>query len=280
MTSKPLPPHGSLSRHKWHGCKCRTCYDGYNEWQRQHHAAKRGNTYNKLVDAEPVRQHILQLQAAGISTTKLAKHLGYHPANITSFVRPPGVGRPRKRRTNPETAARILAVTTADIIPGTIDATGTRRRIQALAAIGWPLVRLGPIIGIHPGWVDDLLKKEVTSGQTAHSVRLAFERLGNSSPERHGVSKASAKRARRRAASLRWAPPKYWARFPDAIDDPHFTPEYGLSKADLLAEEATFLVTVAGLTRTEAAIRLGKDRTYVDRVLGPRGPQSALGTAA
>jgi hypothetical protein len=269
VTAKTLPPHGSLSRHKWHGCKCRTCYDGYNEWQRQNHAAKRGNSYNRLVDAEPVRQHILRLQTAGISTTKIAKHLGCHPSNITAFVRPVGINRPRKHRTSPVNAARILAVTIGDILPGTIDATGTHRRIQALAALGWPLVRIGPVIGIHPSWVNDLLKKEVTSGQTAHSVRLAYERLADSNPERHGVSKVSAKRARRRAARLHWAPPKYWAKFPDAIDDPHFTSEYGRTKADLLAEEATFLVTVAGLTRTQAAIRLGKDKTYVDRVLGP-----------
>ncbi|MGW6703561.1 hypothetical protein ACWGDE_01525 [Streptomyces sp. NPDC054956] len=275
MTTKPLPPHGSLSRHKWHGCKCRTCYDGYNEWQRRHHAAKRGNTYDNLIDAEPVRQHILRLQAAGISTTKLAKHLGCHPASIISFVRPAGPGRPRKRRTKPETAARILAVTTTEILPATVDATGTHRRIQALAALGWPLARIGPVIGIHPSWVDDLLKKDVTSGQTAHSVRLAYERLAASNPERHGVSKVSANRARRRASGLRWAPPKYWAKFPGAIDDPHFTSEYGRTKADLLAEEATFLVTVAGLTRTQAAARLGKDKSYVDRVLGPTDMRKA-----
>ncbi|MFK0222161.1 hypothetical protein ACIQWN_28725 [Streptomyces vinaceus] len=267
MTSKPLPPHGSLSRHKWHGCKCRTCYDGYNEWARQHKALKRGDTYNALIDAEPVRQHLLRLEAAGISTTKVAKYLGCHPSNVISFVKPTGAGRPRRRRTTPEHAARILAVTVADLLPGTVDATGTRRRIQALAAIGWPLRHLGPIIGVSPAWVDDLVKKDVTSGQTAHAVRQAYERLSRSNPERHGVSKVSAQRARRRAANLRWPTPKYWAKFPDAIDDPHFTPEYGMTKPQRLAEEAVWMVTVAGVPRTEAAARLGLTFGEVDEAL-------------
>jgi hypothetical protein len=117
--------------------------------------------------------------------------------------------------------------------------------------------------------VNDLLKKEVTSGQTAHSVRLAYERLADSKPgaPRRKQSQRQASPPPRRPPSLGAA--QYWAKFPDAIDDPHFTSEYGRTKADLLAEEATFLVTVAGLTRTQAAIRLGKDKTYVDRVLGP-----------
>lgn len=267
MTTKQLPPHGSLSRHKWHGCKCRTCYDGYNRWQAERHAAKRAGTYVSLVDAEPVRRHILRLQAVGISAPKIARHLGYSPASIVAFIRQPAPGRPRKRRTRPETAARILAVTLADIVPGVTDPIGSHRRIQALAAIGWPLKALGPHIGVHPSWVDDILRRQVIRGSTARAVEETYVRLASGRPERHGVDKGLAKRARNRAAALRWAPPRYWDRFPGAIDDPHFTPEYGLTKPQRLAEEAVWMVTVAGVARTEAAARLGLTFGEVDDAL-------------
>jgi hypothetical protein len=186
------------------------------------------------------------------------------------FLKSTGPGRARKREARPETAAKILGVPVDKALATTIDATGTRRRLQALAAIGWTQPELSLRTGLNPKYLSEIINRQPrVFGQTANKVKALYLELRDLRPENHGVSRTSARRVQAHAAKLRWPSPKYWDRFPDAIDDPHFTPEYRMTKAELLAEEATFLVEVAGLTRTQAAIRLGKDKSYVDRVLGP-----------
>nr|WP_031186524.1 hypothetical protein [Streptomyces sp. NRRL S-1896] len=107
------------------------------------------------------------------------------------------------------------------------------------------------------------------------AIVVAYEDLSRRNPRRNGIPKNVVTRTRNRAAANRWPTPKYWDKYPDAIDDPHFTPEYGLTKADILAEETRWLIETAGLTRGQAAERLGKDRSYIDRVLGQANLKAA-----
>lgn len=225
-------------------------------------------TSSRYIDAEPTRQHILALLAAGITVNRISQRASMTHWDIEQFVKGDRT-RGRQRRISPARAARILAIDLAAVTPSLVDATGTRRRIEALTAAGWPMERLAEHFGVSLKYVSEMRKQDKVRDVSAQAVAEAYERLKNKRPEAHGVIPPIAKRARRMADARRWAPPKYWAKFPDAIDDPHFTPEYGMTKADLLAEEAAFLVTVAGLTRSQAAVRLGKDKSYVDRVLKP-----------
>ncbi|MCX4778121.1 hypothetical protein [Streptomyces sp. NBC_01264] len=266
MTTKPLPPHGTLSRSKNYGCKCWDCCEVLRAYNRDRYAAMTAGTWHPFVDAEPIRQHLLELAAVGITSTRITELTGLPHRTVAGFLRHQGT-KPRKRSATPETAAKILAVKAVQDNAAKIASTGTQRRIQALVAIGWPMQVLAPHLGLKPKYVADVFNRDFVMSRTAEATRYAYESLGGLRPERQGVRPASAKHARALAAERRWAPPRYWNQRPGAIDDPHFTPEYGMKKADLLAEEATFLVTVAGLTRTQAAERLGKDRSYVDRVL-------------
>lgn len=272
MTTKTLPEHGTLSRRKHHGCKCRDCCEALRAYSNARHAAIQAGTWEPFVDAEPVRQHILQLMNSGMSMHRIQVLSGLPNRTITGFLNSinySGNVRSRKRSARKDVADRILAVPADPLMAYLVDATGTQRRIQALAAIGWPQKGLAQHLGLNRHSVSDLLRRERILGRTANILADTYSELRTSTSERRGISKTAASRARAQAAQNHWAPPKYWDKFPGAIDDPHFTSEYGRTKADLLAEEATFLVTVAGLTRTQAAIRLGKDKSYVDRVLGP-----------
>ncbi len=176
-------------------------------------------------------------------------------------------GRSRFQRTAPETAAKILAIQPEPSLPGRVDPTGTRRRIQALSAIGWPLRELGPHLGIQPDNVRRILVREQrVYGTTAQAAIAAYDQLHGSRPRRHGVSEIGVARALRNARQHRWAPPKYWDQHPDAIDDPHFQPLYRVTRAEILAEDARWLIAY-GLDRTAAAERLGVDKSYLDRAL-------------
>ncbi|MER6488759.1 hypothetical protein ABT264_35085 [Streptomyces virginiae] len=270
MTSKTLPPHGTISRRKHHGCKCWDCCEALRAYSNARYAAMAAGTWQPFVDAEPVRQHILRLQGIGVTPNRIKILTGLPLRTITGFLEAshyPSNVRCRKRNTRREVAEKIMGIPVDADLAFLVDATGTRRRIQALAAIGWPQKQLAQRLGLNHKHVSHIMRRGQILNRTASAVTAAYEELRNGSAEKFGVSKIGANRARARATANRWAPPKYWAKYPDAIDDPHFTPEYGMTKPQRLAEEAVWMVTVAGVPRTEAATRLGLTFGEVDDAL-------------
>jgi AraC-like DNA-binding protein len=267
-TLKSLPPHGTLSRHKYHGCKCDTCRDFYRTYQRSRYRKQAYGTWQPLIDAEPVRQHLEALRAAGISFDRVAEQAGLYTATVTGFVYDLGPKRPRKKRVRPETAAKILAVRVDIAQPGIVDATGTRRRLQALAAVGWPFRALGPHLDVAPQTVARLTHQRRLYATTAETVTTVYTRLSTTIAEDHGIPAASAARARNRATAEGWRDPQYWDDM-GHIDDPTFNPdtaEQPLKRAQQVAEDAAWLLA-AGYSRDHVATRLGVSRFYIDRAL-------------
>lgn len=270
MTSKPLPPHGTINRRKHYGCKCQDCCKALRAYSNARYAAITAGTWQPFVEAGPVRQHILRLRAAGMSFHRIQVLSGLPNRTISGFLAAstgPGNVRCRKRSTRREVADKILSIPVDPMMAHLVDATGTRRRIQALAAIGWPQKQVAERIGLNRSHMCSILKRERVFRRTALAVSEAYAELESGSSRRYGVSKTNANRARAQATANRWPPPAYWAKFPGAIDDPHFTPEYGMTKPQRLAEEAVWMVTVAGVPRTEAAARLGLTFAEVDAAL-------------
>ncbi|SHL73576.1 hypothetical protein [Streptomyces yunnanensis] len=244
--TKTLPPHGTLSRHKYHGCKCATCYEGYRTYQRSRHRKQGYGTWQPYVDAEPIRQHLLKLREQGIGFTRVAELAGLYPATVGGFLYDLGNNRPRKVKARPEIAARILAVTADTTQPWRMDATGTRRRLQALAANGWPFKSLGPHIGVHPATVARLLHQDHVYASTATAVADTYQSLAEDQPEQHGVTPGMARRARNHAEREGWRTPQWWEDMGD-IDDPDFDPDKAdaaptfLERAALRREEIIHL---------------------------------------
>ncbi|MGW6946133.1 hypothetical protein ACWGHD_04320 [Streptomyces xanthophaeus] len=266
MTSKPLPPHGSLSRYRFHACRCEPCVDNHRTYKRERRHATKDGTWAPFVDAAPVRMHIRKLIAEGLTPNRIAFQAGVSTSTVAGFLRHHG-RIARRRQTTPDIASKILAVTRKDTVPGYTDATGTQRRLQALAALGWSITPLGPRCGVRPDQLRRIHLQQLVRGDTAVAVAALYDELRSKRPEDNGITKGKAAQFRREAAEKRWPPPKYWDRFPGAIDDPHFMPEYGLTKPQRLAEEAVWMVTVAGIPRTEAAARLGLTFGQVDEAL-------------
>ncbi|MFI5985101.1 hypothetical protein ACIBEA_30070 [Streptomyces sp. NPDC051555] len=264
--TRSLPDHGTISRRKHHGCKCVDCCEALRAYNRKRYAAQVAGTWQPFLDAEPVRQHLLTLAAVGITSHRVTELADLPRRTVDGFLRRQGM-KGRKRGTTAEIAAKILAIQPDPNLAAKIDATGTHRRLQALSAQGWPMETLGIRIGVQPRYMPDLLTQRRVLRATAEAAREVYEQLRTTRPERAGVSKKSATRARARASTLRWPPTSYWDKFPGAIDDPHFTPEYGKTRPELRAEEAVWMVTVAGVPRTEAAARLGLTFGEVDEAL-------------
>jgi hypothetical protein len=281
-TTKPGPPHhNNLSCYTEYRCRLPECVERYNIRNRERLRAHRAGTWQVFVDAEPVRQHILRLQAADIGPGTIAVTTGLPIQSVLDFIRPNRAKyRGRRQRTTPETAAKILAVTADNSIRLRVDATGTVRRIQALIAIGWPQVRIARHAGISPEHMNVLVRRTCIFSSTAQAVEAAYDELRHLRPERRGVDKVQAKKARNRAARQRWAPPKYWDQHPGAIGDPDFEPLYGVTRCEQIAQDAHWLMTAGHLNRDQAAARIGVSRFSVDRALREHPQDDAYDQAA
>lgn len=275
--AKQEPTHTNLSCVKHHGCTRPECRQRYRDWQKRRYRRQGYGTWQPYVDAEPVRQHLLKLRAAGISYGNVARQAGLYPATVSSILYHVS-GRPRKKKLRPETAQKILAVQPRrELLPAgrTIDATGTRRRLQALVAAGWPMIRLGEHINVHPNQVRRLTQAPHVFVRTARSVADAYNRLTLEDPEAHGVTPGAVLKAKRFATKHGWAPPPYWDD--DAFDDPNFVPATSdkigkHAEAHLIAEEIRHLA-YCGESPEQIAAKVGKSPKYVRAQLnGNRKP--------
>ncbi|MFE9777781.1 hypothetical protein ACFYPA_06440 [Streptomyces sp. NPDC005775] len=270
---REAPNHNTLTCYTVYNCRLPDCVERKRLWQREARRKQREGAWRPFVDAAPVRQHLLALREQGIVPNRVAAVAGVDEANLRTIV-PTAASkrRPARHLVRTEIAEKVLAVTAEAARAYTIDGTGTRRRIQALAAMGWPFCQAGDHIGLSGQYVGDLVRRtedqRLVRADTADQVAAGYEKLRRQRPARHGVKPHIIRNTRRHAAEQRWPTPRYWDQFPDAINDPHFTPEYGITKAELLADETRWLIETAGLTRAEAAQRLGKDLSYIYRVLG------------
>ncbi|WP_435643821.1 hypothetical protein ACR9VJ_26200 [Streptomyces sp. H49] len=177
-----------------------------------------------LIDAEPVRRHVRNLMAAGVSVVRIAEHAGVGFAVVSGLLYTRGPGRGRAEKIRLLNARAIFSVRAENIVTHYVDPTGTRRRLQALMANGWPQLRLGPHIGRHPMYVNQLLAQPRIYGVTAVAVAAAYDRLWNQDPRQHGVREGTYKKVRGVARAHGWAPPGAWDD--DTIDDPAAAPEW------------------------------------------------------
>jgi hypothetical protein len=233
-------------------------------------------------DAEPVRRHIRTLYAAGFTDRRIAALAGLAPETVSTFTRPinrPGNRKGVKRTCTISVATKILAVRAEEVLPGLVDTTATRRRIQALIAIGWPIEHIARHIGVTGNHLRLAMGRPRVYGRTAQAVTDAYNELKGKRPHRSGVDRVEANKARRRAEANRWPKPAYWADRMDVIDDPDFEPMYGVTKREIVAQDANELMRFSGLDRATAAQRLGVSKAYVDHAFRDH-PEYAIEVAA
>lgn len=139
------------------------------------------------------------------------------------------------------------------------DATGTRRRIQALAAIGWSCSALAREMGCSGSQVSQI--QLGTSARvlpsTADMVAEVYERLSMRVPKKEDV------RVRNHARRNGWVPPLAW----DNIDDPDEVPCLG---ADVPATEADPVLIERLMTNGQADVPIN-ERPVVVAELVARG---------
>jgi transcriptional regulator with XRE-family HTH domain len=157
-------------------------------------------------DAAPVREHVRRLRATGASKETIARAAGVSPMTIYRLQRDePSNGRPRLDRIRAAQARRLLAVT-PDKLTSTVprrDATGTRRRLQALVAMGHSAASSARHLGVPPRKTWDIIRgtRATVSPEMHAAVCDLYERLWDLCPPERTAAE------RRAATSARAEPP-------------------------------------------------------------------------
>ena len=276
---REAPHHNTLTCYTRYGCRLPECVERKNAWCRERDRRRREGTWQPRIDATPVREHIRRLVDENVTLDAIAASVGVQRDTIVDFTHKRRPGRGLRHSTNPEFAAKILALTPEKITSGRIDATGAHRRIHALVAAGWPLIHIGVQLGMHEQRPEQILRVQRVYAATRQQVADGYERIRTLRPERHGVPKHKARQARQRAAANRWPTPGYWVTRMDDIDDPHFEPMYGLTRRMIVAQDAGELMRYSGLDKTAAAERLGISVAYIDHAFRDH-PEYAVEVAA
>ncbi|WP_143588470.1 hypothetical protein [Tersicoccus sp. Bi-70] len=222
--------HGTRTAYVLDRCRCRPCRDA----QAADAAVRaRSEAYGRptttYVDAEPVRAHLRMLLAHGMGLKTISKQSGISNATFGRMLYGDRrSGRGAQQRTMPHVATAVLAVqATRDTLAdgAKVDGTGTTRRLQSLACLGYSTEVLAARLGLaQRSKFGDLVfgRRGVTAG-TERKVRVLYNELWcTPAPSENRWQEAAVTRTRNAAAARGWLPPMAWDD--DAIDDPEASP--------------------------------------------------------
>lgn len=275
--------HGTHARYVLDQCRCIPCRHANNDYEANRAKLHAYGRWNGLVDAEPARQHVRALMAQGMGLKRIARVSGVAHGSLSKLmygVHDQGkIVRAPAKRLKPKNSQALLA-TKLDLAGGAkVDGIGTRRRLQALVALGYPQAWLGREIGvgnigrtIHGGG-DGLVMKA-----TADLVTALYERLSMTlnQPTTHREMIA-ASRSRAYAKQHGWLPPL--ALDDDHIEDPDYSPVVPLESVAGDLDEQAIWRRMQGdktvrLTKTEKAelarrwVATGRALNEMERITG------------
>ncbi len=257
-------------------CHCNeVCRPANAAYERARYRLQAYGRWEPYTGAQPPRTHVRHLMEAGIGVPRIAELAGVpYPTLCNLLYGSPSQGVLPPARIRTATAAKILAVSPGEtaLAPGAlVDATGTRRRVQALIALGHSEKTLAPMIPMAPEHLRRIARGHSTvSARTARAVRALYDRMWDQSPPRAtAAQRATASKCRARAEGKGWVPPLVWDD--DTIDDPSAQPASGwrrsrFRRAEDLAAEAAELAELR-YTRTQAAERIGVQRGTLGKAL-------------
>ena len=254
-------PHGNRVRYVIDKCRCRPCRDAARAYEQ---ARSRARAYGKVsyVSADPARAHVRALQAQGMGWQRIARHAGISCSVMWKLLYGDR-SRPQvpSKRIRSATEAAILGVTLDLGDAACVDGTGTRRRLQALVAVGWPRSQIATRIGMARSNFGKVIQGtgNVYSGTAKAAVAL-YDELWDQTPTRGRA------RSIRYATLAHWAVPMAWDT--ETIDDPTAKPDLGehdnlTGGKRIHVDDIEFLID-QGLTIEQAAHRLGVVKSTIE----------------
>jgi hypothetical protein len=209
-----------------HGCRCFACRLGCSQARAEQR--KRRNQRPHFIPATEARAHINNWRTAtGRGQIVFAHAAGISPAVVRRIITGDVE---RIRRTTHDAVLSVPLDRPFPRYTHLISALPTRRRAQALAAIGWSFKQQSAMVNRSKEWLSDLLGRDFVTPETANMIAGLYEQLSmRLPPETTKGERISARRGRALAARKGWPPPLAW----DDIDDPTETPNLGGDDDDI-----------------------------------------------
>lgn len=183
-----------------HKCGCEPCVAGNAARARDRRKRLAYGRWDERVPAAPVVEHVARLHGQGMSSREIGLVAGVPQDSVDKLRRQKWVAVSR--------ANAILAVrpVTIPCDRSLVDATGTRRRLQALVCMGWTGAELMGRLGKDPGQSTRFLTAQLVQEGTRAAVAALYDELWNvTPPDSYG-----SRRARLRAQRNNWIAPLGW----------------------------------------------------------------------
>jgi transcriptional regulator with XRE-family HTH domain len=265
--------HGTYACYVLDACRCPNCANAHKEYETNRVRQHAYGRWSNLVDAEPSRRHILHLTDQGMGLKRIVAVSGISQGVLWKLVygkRRPDDTRVPTRRVRQGTEQRILAIK-VDLAQGAkVDSCGTRRRLQALVAIGYSQSRLAQRLGMSPtNFTRTMHHNSEVLKQTADAAVSLYNELSMTpAVGTDQRSRISVTRARRYAEHMMWLPPLAWDD--ESIDDPFSQPaEMGEPDRRDLLDDFDWLVD-SGESEHHAAAQLGVTLPSIERARARR----------
>src|SRR5262245_33616256 len=175
-----------------------------------------------LVSAEPVRQHVLMLRAAGGTYDSIAQAAG------TGAMTAHCIANARRPQVQADIAARLMAVSETGARRTRRPACGVMWRLRALVAMGHTCSRIAAATGVPPATLRRIVRGEALtiSPQLRQAITALFDAWWDKTPPRRTrQEKLAADGALKRAALNDWPPPAGLDE--DDLDRPGYQPQCG-----------------------------------------------------
>lgn len=210
--------HGTWRAYEVCGCRCEECKRARRLYRKA--VAVRSRTSSSRMPRGPVIRRV-RLLSTGMSLQDIADRSGLPYETVRKLRYGSGHSMVQYRTWTAIEKVPVPAFCTPHPIKRNLhDATGTRRRLQGLAAIGWSLEDVSKASGLTASGLSKIRygTHDGVAATTALAVRKATKELAKRTPP---MGK-NAEIVRSHAMANKW--PSLWA-WDDDIDDPEATPK-------------------------------------------------------
>jgi transcriptional regulator with XRE-family HTH domain len=168
-------------------------------------------------------RHARALVEVGVSVNDISRISGLHKRTIR------GILSGQRQFAYRESVQAILGIPIPESphssgCSGYIDATAARRRLQALATRGFPLLAVARESGVKQATITAIRsgRQGTVSLEIDSEISEVYRLLWKADPKKFGVPEGDSSRAMSWAASQEWAPPAAWDD--ETIRDPKAKP--------------------------------------------------------
>ena len=175
-----------------------------------------------LVSAQPVREHVLKLRAAGGTYQSIGLAAGTGPMTVH------GIANARRPTVQAEVAGRLLAVSENDIRNRHPSPGGIMWRLRALVAMGHTCSRMATASGVPPATLRRIVRGEAltVSPELQEVVTALFDAWWDKTPPRRTRrEKLAVGNALKRAELSDWPCPAGLDE--EEVDQPGYQPQCG-----------------------------------------------------